>query len=323
MNISYDGGFSHWKLINKNKRIIFPSVGGQVISSGFELLASSNGLQIESDYGTWQFGDKALLEGKTTRYQNSEWILTDFYLSALLASIAKTSAASRIETTLMTGLPYSDFRNDSLIKKFKKHLIGKHQIKLNTRSRQSVTIQDVKIIPQNLGAIFYHTMDGNGSFKKDLPNKLLIGLFNIGGHTVEMSTVQLILEPLSFDVVGEQSRSEAVGIYSLVPSIKVATEYKFDDFECMEFIKNWHDRQEIPVGLSRSVFWYIDRLQALVTQNWSTQFIRTSFDKLDMFILSGGGASLLSPYFSKAVVSDTPQWDTVLGYQKLFNHLEK
>lgn len=344
MDSSDDGGFAYRKHRGNSKRVSFPSIGGEINRSDFSL---SNGkpniLDITTSEGSWLFGRSALFQSAmSSRRQDSRWVLSPVYLAGLLVSISETisNQTHKIDVSLTTGLPYSDWSNKGLKEEMRQRLLGMHSIWRIDCPKQIINIEKVSICPQNLGAIFYHILDNDGNLKPLEKESFLIGSINIGGHTVELATVELLNNQgkIDFDVIEAQSTSRPWGMFSILSNLRNALSKEFpgerwSDYELFDILRKdtfspgdkSYDISDItsPIKLH-----YQNRIISLMTQNWSDQFEMSSLSRLYSLVLTGGGVDnqlqkRVAQHKDNLLVSDNTQWDTALGYEKLAKFLQK
>jgi hypothetical protein len=306
MILFYDAGYSYVKALSQvNKRLCFPSVVGEV--SAYELDLFSNGTQqIEVANHSYLVGDSALRQSMLTiDMQNSDWILSPQWRALLLYAISETTKASKIEVEIVTGLPFSDYLNKELRQQFRESLLGFHIIQRPDQPRQRITITEMRILTQNFGPIFRYL---------SLDQDAMVGVLNIGSHTVEMATVQLSKGGRP-EAIRTQCTSDNRGTRTTLPLLhnllnKSKPGVRYSDYE----IDRGLQVGQI-AGVKLDLGNFAQSIQALVDKNWSSYQV-VPLNKLTHFIVSGGGASLVGKKLRiddpEVIVGD--QWDVVLGY---------
>lgn len=304
MIMAYDAGYGFIKALSqKGDRLIFPSVVGEVSADNIEMF--SNGTQqITVEGQSWLIGDSALQQSLlTVDMQNSDWILSPQWRAMLLYAISETTKASRVDVEVVTGLPFGDYQNRQLKAQFRDSLIGLHHIQRPGRPHQKINIAALNIYTQNFGPIFRHLK---------LLQDAMVGVLNIGSHTIEMATVQLHKDK-GPEAIRTQCVSSDKGTRTTLPLLRNVLNTKrpgvrYNDYEIDKGMQN---------GLiePRYLKSFVDSVQGLVSDNWASYRV-VPLNKLTHFIVSGGGAELVGKKLrieGPEVILGT-QWDTVLGY---------
>jgi len=309
MIIATDLGFGYAKILGPNNhRVCFPSVVGEV--SAYDLDLFGNGQQqIEVGKQQYLIGDSALRQSMlTVDMQNSDWILSPQWRAMLLYAISETTKARKVEVEIVTGLPFSDYLNKPLRVEFRESLLGTHLIQRSGHTKQKVQINEARILTQNFGPIFHHLK---------LDQDAMVGVLNIGSHTVEMATVQLNKGGRP-EAIRSQCTSDNRGTRTTLPLLhnvlnREKPGIRYSDYE---LDKGLQAGQVAGVKLASHLNNFIQSVQALVDKNWSS-FQVVPLNRLTHFIVTGGGASLVGKKLKvegpEVIVGD--QWDTVLGYE--------
>lgn len=338
MDISIDFGFGYLKaLSNSGTRVIFPSIAGELQSSGFDLLAPANGIGITTNDGSWLFGESAIEQSAMAgRWQDNEWILSSQYKAGVLAAITELSKASRLDVELTIALPYLDYKpfRDELIS----NLVGEHLVQRLGRNQQRISVvfpDRLAIIPQNIAPAFVHLLDRSGNFLQPDTSRdtIYIGILNVGSHTVELGTASITL-PNSFSGVAAQSRTEQAGMYSLSRVVRPlllgkfqGKKNRFSDHEIFDILRTgkaevYNQDEDVGDLIASPKRQYCDRIIGLCSSNWSDE-APVPKSNLFAFVVSGGGAHIVEPYLRvnqyhpNLLVSDEPQWDVVEGMRRL------
>lgn len=337
MDTFHDGGFAWTQLIANGNWVILPSVGGDISRSKFNLLSQQNGLDITIGEESWMFGETALAQSAIiTRLQSDDWVFSKMYLAALLVGISETISHNtrHIDVELWTGLPYSNHQNIKFKEKFRNHLLGSHEISRQDYPKQTINIESVSVVPQNFGPIFYHIFNEKGQRKQFDREEFLIASVNIGGHTVELATAKLNLKTLKLEVIHNQCRSEPGGMFSILNPLRQVLNNQFPnevwkDYELFKILKSDivtlnnidYDVSSITKPIRKR---YQDRILGLISTLYSNQ-APYPLSRINFLISTGGGAHVVAPAMlemrSDLLVSESPQWDTVAGYERLSKHL--
>lgn len=309
-NIPLDLGYNYTQGIRDNRRVIFPTIYGEVSRSNLDILASQNGLDITTQDGSWMFGETALLQSSNASHPlNDDWFTTPQYRALALLAISELYAATthHIDVTIWTGLPY---QFHSQREQLKKNLIGLHKIERHSRPGQTINIQDVKVYVQNFAPIIRLFNEIESGF---------VGCINIGGNTIEIATGKLSngkIEPIH-----NQCRTNFGGVLSVVETLRKRLAEKFlgetlKDHEIVNILRTGkvklynkeYDCSEIVNPIKEQ---YQQMVLNLMSDVWSKQ-MPVPLSRLSRLVLSGGGANLVN--IEGTVVSNEPQWDTVEGY---------
>lgn len=342
MNISIDFGFGYLKaLSDSGKRVIFPSIAGELQSGGFDNTLSDNQLGIITDDGAWLFGDSAKEQSVfASHQQDKNWFTSMRYKAGVLLAITELTKASRVDVELMLSLPFEDFVESEVGPKIMTNLVGAHTVKrLGRDSHQQINITfpvRFPLFPQNLASLYVHLVDENGHFclPDTLRDAIFIGTCNIGSETIELSTVKVYLTEDSFKPIGQrnQSNTESGGVYSLVSVIRQIIKEKYPrkqlkDHDIFNIIRTdtlEYGSSDIDISdlIAKPVKNFATAKYNLCTGYWGDGRPHPVTD-LYMFILSGGGSDIVKSEFDRwngltqVMVSDEPQWDVVEGMRRL------
>jgi len=319
MLTAVDEGYSHVKGATDGRRTIFPSVLGEVQQAHLDLdLARRNGyIQIETDAGAWLVGQGAIEQsGLVTRRQDRGWIETPEYLALLLAAITELSTATGITVELVTGLPVGYFADRG---KLAERLKGVHNVKRAGRPRgQRIEISEVVILPQGLAAVLSEALDARGKVRPGPVSEGMVGLLDIGGHTVNVATFKELKE------IARQTASVDAGMWGPLTEIGKRINAAYPGLEL-----RGHDVVEaVKSGAVRYYGQTVDVSE--IAQEVLTPFARQilgeasavwgSAARLDAILIAGGGAEVIGPAlvaeYPHARIVDNPQWANVEGYLK-------
>lgn len=324
MLMAIDVGYSHTKGATDGRRILFPSVVGEVQRSHIDLdLARTNGyLQIETDAGVWFVGEAALEQSRlTTRRQDRGWIETPEYRALVLTVITELSTATNVAVSLVTGLPIDYYADrDKLVQRLK----GVHNVKRAGRTySQRVEISEVVVLPQGLAAVLSEALDERGRIRPGPVSEGTVGLLDIGGHTTNMATFKELREiarlTASIDIgmwaplteIGKRINALCPGLelrgHEVVEAVRVGKVRYYGKMMDVSGIA-----QEVLVPFARQVL-------GEATALWG------SAARLDALLIAGGGAAIIGPLlvaeYPHARVVSNPQWANVEGYLRFGRRL--
>lgn len=329
MIVYFDGGFKFVKALCQDKRVIFPSVAGETNSLDLEMFGNGTGLDLEVNGTNWLLGEKVYQQSLLkSDLQNSDWVLSENWRAMLMASIAESTSASHVNVEVVTGLPFGDYVQKDLRERFKQSLLGTYSIKRHNRDKQQVTISSVKILTQNFAPLFVHI---ENLFKQTG----YVGVLNIGGHTVEVATVEL----------NAQRRPEAVRIQcgsvprGVITALDSLSQVLKSELPTVSFNEAELDTilQTGKVKLGRKEFDasskvetikrpFYRAIEGIISNYWLSDQKPVGLSKLSTLIVTGGGAHLVGDYISKWLrsmplspeVKVGGQWDVVNGYAEAY-----
>jgi len=315
MIIATDIGYSHTKGATDGRRVIFPSVVGEVQTAHLEALGQGDDyLQIETDEGAWFVGQAAVEQsGMTTRRQDRKWIETPEYHALTLAAIAEITGATGVTVELVTGLPVAYFSDHANLTAWLKQV---HTVKRAGRRAQRIQIADVIVLPQGLAAVLSEALDSQGKIRPGPVSQGMVGLIDIGGHTVNVATFKALRE------ITRQTASIDAGMWGPVTEIgkRVNAAYpglNLVGHEIADAIQagkvHFFGQDRDITGICQDVLRpFARQIMAVATQTWGNAA------RLDSLLVAGGGGEVVIPalvaeYPHARVVSD-PQWANVNGY---------
>lgn len=322
MIISVDVGYSHTKAATDGRRAIFPSVWGEVQQShmtGYGLENGAGYIQVETEDGAWFIGDAALEQSSMqSRRQDRGWIKTPEYRALILAAMSELTTGSGIAVRMVTGLPVSYMSDRDEVKtQFK----GTHSIRCEGRRAQRFDITDIEVLPQGLAAILSEALDDNGNIPPGPLSEGLVGLLDIGGHTINVATFKELRE------IVPKTTSIDGGLWTPMAEIGKQINAAFPGQELRGHdvvsavvsgtIRHYGEERDVS-GIAQDILGpFARRIVDDASQVWG------SAAQLDVLLISGGGAEVVGPalqaeYPHARVVSD-PQWANTVGYLK-FGH---
>jgi hypothetical protein len=335
LDVANDSGFGYRKTFANSKQVIFSSLAGELQESEFNLFSANSQYSISVEgHGSWSFGHTAESQSSLVGHsQGYDWIFSSQYLAGLLLGISKCISPKThdIAVRLTTGLPYRDFdRGKDFREQFKHSLLGNYRIERNG-IKQSIVITSVLQTPQAYGPIFYHLFNDKGEFIDPATDReiIRIGSLNTGSNTVEIGTVdvdlaamrdgRIVLSPVKY-----LTQSKADGVFTTLPILREFVKVYFPgeffkDFELLEILKTGQIlryEKNIPIDLSPIK----SHLYRNIVDNFLTNVYKDeTLGQFYSIVNTGGGAHLLdlNEYHPNVWQSNSPTWDTVLGYSKL------
>lgn len=315
-----DVGYSHSKGVDLNgKRVIIESVWGEVQRTDYsrdDLSDNGHVTQIGTEKGEWFLGQSAISQSRfVTRRQDPDWITTPEYLALHLYLLSEMTQATQATIDMVTGLPVGDFANQH---KLKDILQGTHKITRPGRKAQQVTINSVVCLPQGLAAVFSEALDDNGKIKPGPTAEGMVGLIDIGGRTVNVSTFK------ELRAIPTQTLSVEVGMWSVLTEVekRINAAYPGQNLHGHETIDALRDgvfsRRGIPQDVTGIIYdvvrSFADKIFGEASQVWGSGV------RLDRLFICGGGAEAVAPVIMEkhpqATVIKNPQWANAAGYLK-------
>lgn len=319
MIVAIDVGYSHTKGATDGRRVIFPSVWGEVQQATFELdLSARDGyIQIETDEGQWFIGEAAIEQSWfASRKQDRDWITKPEYLALMLAAITELSSGTAISLQMITGLPVSYFADRGAMVKLLRRV---HQVRrAGRRCGQRIEVSDVLVLPQGLAAVLSEALDERGKIRPGPVAEGRVGLLDVGGHTVNVASFVQLRE------VARQTASIDAGMWGPLTEIGKRVNAAFPgqalrghaivEAVVAGRIRHYGEDRDIS-GIARDVLRpFARQIVDEASQVWG------SAAQLDVLLIAGGGAEVVGPVllaeYPHARVITNPQWANVDGYVK-------
>jgi plasmid segregation protein ParM len=321
-----DVGYSHSKGVDPSgKRIIIESVWGEVQRTDYSrdnLETNGHATQIGTEKGEWFLGQAALEQSRfVTRRQDPDWITTPEYLALHLYLLSEMTQATQASIDLVTGLPVGDFGSQG---KLKSILQGTHKITRPNRKAQQITINKVICLPQGLAAVFSEALDDNGKIKPGPIADGMIGLIDIGGRTINVSTFK------ELRAIPTQTLSIDAGMWSVLSEVekRINAAYPGQNLHGHETIGVLQSgsikRRGIPQDVNGIIYDVVSsfarKILGEASQVWGSAV------RLDMLLICGGGAEAIAPVIieqhPQAKMINNPQWANAAGYLKFGKRVE-
>ena len=319
ISLAIDLGRYSVKFINcSGKKNSFPSVLGEG-KQFTDIYRNSNDV-IEYDGLSYIYGSTALEQASFLAHdRDAQWVGAKSFLILTLAAISRITQAVNPKISLVTGLPHSDYKSGFKAKVIEA-LTGVHTIKADGPT-QHVEILEPAIFTQSLGAIWSWTLDDSGNDVRGLSGQR-VGVINCGSQTTEMLTIHFNgKRPV---IIEDATRSVSSGFWKAAEALRDRNPGIADDFLADEKLQ----RPSTP--LEQAVIAdYNNFLLLQCEQNWSEQKRRAAKDNIDVFLICGGRGPMIAEYLQgqswhrNIVLLSSPQWATVVGYQKFVKRLKR
>jgi plasmid segregation protein ParM len=320
MNVGIDLGYSATKAIaGVDRTTLIPSVVGTPDRARFSLNGTGIDLVIElPGDGTWLVGEGAITQSRfLDRREDRAWIESPSYRRLMLAAFTELTMATRVNLTVVTGLPVAFYSRDKHT--LRDLFLGEHRVGREGCRAQSFRVRECRVIPQPFGALLAEALDNNGVVVNAKLATGAVGVIDVGGKTTNLLSVNRLAE------IGKETASVNVGAWDAMRAVREHLAELCPNLEI-------RDHQVIDAVIAREVYYYgkpvdlepvVDRIlepmaQAVIAQ--ATQLWNGAAG-LDTILVAGGGAHLLgsriSRHFQHARTVDDPVFANARGYWRL------
>jgi plasmid segregation protein ParM len=307
--IGVDLGFGFTKATDGTRSTIFKSIIGEATAQQFggSLLrhdveaepdnapSGDEYLHLALDVGEFFFGELAERQSNVRSFTLDQGRFIEE--ASLPFTLAAVSALGYLDDTvrLVVGLPISDFgaRADEL----ERRLRGRHDITMVSPSAErhhgTLTIDDVKTIPEPFGAIYDMVLDDRGELVNQPIAEEKVGVIDIGFHTVDFT----VSDRTAF--LERASRSSEAGIARAFSVIAAKLREKSDvnlpvyrlyDAAAQGRIRIRGDVYDLG-KLTEHVFGQLaSEIATQANELWADEW------DMDRVIIAGGGGQVLGPY---------------------------
>jgi len=174
-----DLGYNKVKGVTASRRFEFASVTGTGEQSSFSVGEVGESI-ILTHPDLVSVGEQAIVQSKSlAREIDRDWISTDKWRHLFLASLSEMAKSSGASLRLVVGLPVSFYGDKA---KVQASLVGQHTFQRLGRNRQTLTVEECRVIPQGFGAILAEYLNDNGKVANaEMAGR--IGVIDVGGKT--------------------------------------------------------------------------------------------------------------------------------------------
>ena len=292
--VAFDNGFGQIKLYAGSQALVAPSA---VAKPGEMMTGMATTAEIYEHNGKkLVVGETALRSNLHQDYELSvDWLLahTPYFLMHILDK-AKIDIGSI--DTLITGLPIAAFsRRDEAVAILK-----------------SMGIQDVRIVPQGVGALAAYTHEYASRCRPDDEGLVI----DVGANTV----ITVAHNGYQADAMGSNQMDE-MGIMAVAKTLqgvfKALTGSEYSVIEAARAIRTHEIKNKGQrIDVSRQVEAALNDHVSTLVGSIATRY-KQSINKLDHVILAGGGAYLIRKHLPTdwpVVMLDQPEFANVRGY---------
>lgn len=314
MNIGPDIGYSAVKIVSGSRRATFPSVVGTPDQGRFSVDGTADSIILTEPAHVLVGGGAVLQSRRLKRREDRRWTESAEWYHLMLAAITELTTAS-VDLTIVTGLPVA-FYGDK--EKVEARLAGVHQVRRADRNRQTLTIQDCRVVPQPFGTLLATALDNSGRIvDHDLADEA-IGVIDVGGKTTNLLSVHKLSE------IGRETSSVSVGAWGIARAVRAYLADECPDLDPRDHqlmqaiiareIKNFGESVNLGPIVDAALEPMAEQVIAEATQLWN------GAAGLDAILVTGGGALLLGDrlkeHFRHARVVEQPVWANAVGYWK-------
>ncbi|OEF99160.1 hypothetical protein BHF71_10015 [Vulcanibacillus modesticaldus] len=235
--VAVDLGFGYIKLFSDIASFKIPSVVGEgntITFKGFKENKSLddrlNDLHVKINDKEWFIGNLAIKQESGMFVYDENRLNKEETRAALLSLLALINDhyGEDFPYVLLTGLPISHYRNESLTNSYKKDLLGSHLVTLLDKDNpitRKVIIEQVKVLPQGVGAFFSMLLNVDGSFKQGI-KKGNYAIIDQGYRTLDYAVFN---SELDFIDKRSGTKEKDLGIKDLLNELLVKIQQKFNE----------------------------------------------------------------------------------------------
>lgn len=317
MIVGLDCGYSHTKAISGQRRVIFPSVCGNLEQARFSVNSNSEASAIILDEGAarWLVGDEAVRQSRmVSRREDRLWLTSLEYGRLWWAALTEITTANRVEMQIVTGLPVTYFADRTVIRE---RFRGGHRVKRSGRGAQFFIVTDLMVMPQPFGALLAACLDDRGRIVNTDIAEGRVGVIDVGGKTTGFLSVDALAE------IRRETHSVDVGCWEPLRLIGEAIEERWPglalrDHEIITAVQSGEIRhygqvQDISDIVAEAIEPLAAEVVATATQRWN------GGARLDAIIVTGGGAYLVGEHIEAAfrhahIFTGDPVFANALGF---------
>ncbi|MTI71438.1 MAG: ParM/StbA family protein [Firmicutes bacterium] len=288
MNVGIDYGRGNVKVVSNNTREKFKSYCGEAYTLDFsygkeEYIVTIN----DKEYFIGTLAEK---EGMSRGFQKQK-IDKESTIPLVATGVFLASDKSRVSVNLVTGTPISDYRKQQ--EKVKEYIKGSYKVNIKGYGEKEMKIKEIYVVPEGAGAYFSQVLNNEGKEENKELSKSKVGIIDIGFKTVNLA----MFENLGF--VDKESVTLNHGIHEAINSIYKRLS-RDTDITLVE-------AEKITTGPEYERL--AKKIKNGVNKFWG--------NKPYKMFLCGGGAHLLSKYFTDVEVIRNPEYANAEGYFKI------
>lgn len=314
----FDIGYNDTKVKARERLVRFASAIGTPDKARFSLNGASEHAIILTSPVNVMVGEEAVNQSRfLNRREDRRWIESQDWLTLFLAAVTELTPAS-VQLDLVTGLPVAYYDDKE---KAVERLIGEHRVQREGRNAQTVTVRNVRCIPQPFGTLLAEVLNDDGQIINPTLARGNIGVIDIGGKTCNLLSVNKLTE------IARETASVNVGGWTLVRAVRdwLSREQPgLDDLRDHQIAEAIKARSIRAYGETVTAFPQViaemgaelaAQIIAQASQLWNGAAI------LDAILVTGGGALLLGDaikaHWKHARIVSDPVFANATGYYRL------
>jgi len=259
----------------------------------------------------------------SARYSSREFkLLADFALAELALDFPDAQDGI-LEVAVVTGVPTSDYTQESALEAIKKALKGDHNVTVDEKSL-NIRVKKLFVLPQPIGTVINVVTDEEGILKDTPLLNANIGVVDIGGGTVLIDALK------KMNMVDDRRNQLSQGAYTLYETVKkhlTAKGYTISEYEVEKVIRDGNDQGKYlwsPDGIQKiDITDIVMEQRKIFTRNISSAIKTTykGFGRMQKILVTGGAANLLikklfDDEIGIAEYMDNSELANVLGFYK-------
>jgi plasmid segregation protein ParM len=320
MNTAIDIGYYRTKAIRSDAQpVSFPSITGTPDRSRFTLNGHNDaGIILTKPYHLLvgeQVEDQSLY---TFRWEDRDWIRSDDYAALLYAALTELTTSFHLSVNLVTGLPVRFYEQDRDYLKLR--LMATHRIHREGRQPQTIHINRIKVLPQNIGTYLAVALDDRG--RQAVDTEFItreVGVIDIGSFTTNFSKMR------KFTELNQESTSIQAGGWKLADQVRQQLDQHYPDMDLKDhqlmqaIITGQAPYYETAADISEIVNGAAANLETAIMREARRLWGRGA--SLHTILITGGGALLIGErikrHFRHARLVEDPIFANVRGYWRL------
>ena len=320
-NAGVDVGYNKVKAVSKSKRVGFLSITGTPEQAGFSFNGDS-GIILTHPYHV-AVGDQALEQSEAIDARiDRGWLGSDKWHALALAALSELTTATSGDVFVVAGLPVSYYSDKAMVQEA---LLGRQSFQRKGRTRQTLTVTDVEVMPQGFGALFAECLNDNGKVADQGLRRGRVGIVDCGGKTTNLLCAKGLKE------VGRESGSVDAGGWNVVKAVHRWLQGEYPDLTVSEYDLVEHVVSKSityhgePVDLTPIVDHATDALTTQIVG--AAKRLWNGSARLEAVLVAGGGAhlvgeALLDRFPQGRIVAD-PVYANAVGYWRFAQAVNK
>ncbi|KIO69295.1 hypothetical protein B4065_1468 [Caldibacillus thermoamylovorans] len=230
-----------------------------------------------------------------SRYSSREFqLLADFALAELALDFPEAHE-SILEVAVVTGVPTSDYIQESALQALQKTLKGDHNVSVDGKSL-NIRVKKLYVLPQPLGTVINVVTDDNGVLIDTPLLSASIGVCDVGGGTILIDALK------KMNMVDDRRNQLSQGAYTLYEAIVkelTARGYSVNEYEIESIVRSGNEIEKYlwsPDGIQMiDITDIVMKQRRIFTRNIASAIKTTykGFGRMQKILVTGGAANLL------------------------------